>query len=125
MRLISARHEFPDAWYRFGSPTDPSATSQELMLDLSRERFPYRFPDLPLNASKLSIFLIFKDPAQNNKEYTKGAKLLFTITPESGAPWAATELTSNPGLLEGTPPGRRYRASPLVADQALADLAGA
>jgi hypothetical protein len=102
MRLVSLRHDFPEAWYRFGLPTNPSATSQELMLDLSRERF-HRFPDLALNASKLSVFLIFKDPTRNNKEYTKGAKLRFTITPEGAAPWAATEMISNVGVLNGTP----------------------
>lgn len=101
-RLVSLRHDFPDAWYRFRIPSNPSATAQELMLDLSRERFQ-RFPDLPLNASKLSAFLIFKDPTRNNKEYKKGAKLRFTITPEGAAPWAATEMVSDVGVLNGTP----------------------
>ena len=103
MRMISVRHEFPDAWYRFGSPNDPSATSQVLMLDLIRERFPYQFGDLAMNAAKLSAFLIFKDPVQGVSDYTTGANLRFTITPDGGAPWTATELASNMGVLQGTP----------------------
>jgi hypothetical protein len=64
------------------------------------ERFPYRFSGLPLNASKLSTFLIFKDPLQSINAYTKGAKLRFTITPEGEAPWLQLKWPATPASCE-------------------------
>lgn len=103
MRMISVRHEYPDAWHRFGHPSDASAASQLLELDLSRERFPYQFRGQDLITSRLSAFLIFKDPVKGIKDYTSGGVLHFTITPDGASAWPRDKFTSTDAVLRGTP----------------------
>ncbi|MFS8979720.1 neuraminidase-like domain-containing protein [Cupriavidus necator] len=103
MRLISVRHEYPDAWHRFGHPANASATSQQLELDLSLERFPYQLKGKKLIASQLSAFLIFKDPVKGIKDYKSGGELRFTITPDGAPAWPSDEFTSTTAVLRGTP----------------------
>lgn len=103
MRLISVRHEFPDAWHRFGRPVDQSATSQVLTLDLALDRFPYQFRGRQLTVSELSVFLIFKDSEKSVKDYATGGKLRFTVTPDGEPSWPTQELVSNSNILGGTP----------------------
>ena len=85
MRMISVRHEYLVAWHRFGHPSDPSAASQLLELDLSRERFPYQLRGRDLIASRLSAFLIFKDPVKGIEDYTDGGALRFIVTPDGAS----------------------------------------
>jgi Tc toxin complex TcA C-terminal TcB-binding domain/ABC toxin N-terminal region/Neuraminidase-like domain/Salmonella virulence plasmid 28.1kDa A protein len=103
MRLFSSRHEFPDEWYRFLHPSDQTATSQTMVLDLSMERFPYLFRGTTLTITKVDAFLTFRDAASIT-DYAKGSSLPITLTSEGnpvGTP--KTTLASDPALFGGTP----------------------
>jgi hypothetical protein len=103
MRLFSARHEFPNDWYRFLHPTDQSATSRSLTLDLAQERFPYPFKGKELDAYKIDGFLTFQDRADGIANYTKGSPLKFTLTPEGNASLPPDQLISLPTAFDGAP----------------------
>lgn len=60
-RLFSAKHEFPTEWYRFLHPTDSTATSQTLQLDLTKERFPFQFRGKTITISQVTMFLKLKE----------------------------------------------------------------
>jgi hypothetical protein len=77
-RLFSAKHEFPDAWYRFLHPGD-SETMHVLDLDLARERFPFRFRSskMELVLHSMTIFLKLKEGI--NKA---GNDLRFALAPD-------------------------------------------
>jgi hypothetical protein len=101
MRLFSARHEFPDVWYRFTNPVDATVTAQSLPLDLAAERFPYLYRGRALSVSHIDVFLAFKD----NSLFAGGAGLAFTLTPD-GEPAIAGTLTRSQSLFNGTPYAR-------------------
>ena len=59
-RLFSARHEFPTAWHRFLYPTDQPA-QQQLVLDLTSDRFPFQYRNRPINITQVELILKLKD----------------------------------------------------------------
>jgi hypothetical protein len=99
MRSFSARHEFPDAWYRFLRPADQNAISQQMTLDVSIERFPYLFRGRQISISSLDMFLIFAD-LKDTAVYAGAQPLALTITPEGQT---AIPGQLQPGVLAGTP----------------------
>jgi len=101
IRSFSSRHEFPDNWYRFLNPASQNATTQEITLDLSAERFPYLVRGRDLSISKLELFFVFKD-LSDTAVYRSGQPLAVSITP-SGRSAIPTTLVSDTGLFAGTP----------------------
>ena len=106
-RLFSAKHEFPSEWYRFLHPTDASASSQALQLELTQERFPFQFRGRAIQISQVDVFLKLKDAldplAQDGKtyaeEYVAGDPLTVSLSP----PGVEMELRSEPSLMGGIP----------------------
>ncbi|WP_024756736.1 neuraminidase-like domain-containing protein [Streptomyces exfoliatus] len=70
-RMISVRHEFPDAWYRFLNT--PAGAERVLSLPVSKQRFPYFAARGEVRVTRLAVFstgtslpelrLSVKDPA--------------------------------------------------------------
>jgi hypothetical protein len=56
MRLVSARHEFPDAWNAFLHPADTDI-EHTLELELTEDRFPYPFHGLGIKITRMELFL--------------------------------------------------------------------
>ena len=103
MRMFSAKHEFPEDWYRFLHPANLNAVAQSFVLDLSRDRFPYLFRGRTLAASKINVFLNFKDSFKDNAIYRGGTALKFTMTPEGDASLPQNSLASITNILGGMP----------------------
>lgn len=101
MRLFSVKHEFPNEWYRFLRPTDQNAASQSMTMDLAMERFSYLFRGRTLAASKIDVFLNFRD-GTSIRDYGAGSPLGFTLTPDGGDPLPA-QLDSIASAFAGTP----------------------
>jgi hypothetical protein len=55
VRLLSAAKDFPDAWYLFRHPSDPSATTFSLQLTIGPERFPFLYRDRISGISELTL----------------------------------------------------------------------
>jgi hypothetical protein len=66
VRLFSAKHEFPTAWYSFLHPADITATNQTLQLDLTQERFPFLLRGKTITLRQLKMFLKLKDEFASN-----------------------------------------------------------
>jgi len=97
MRLFSVREEFSAAWHRFLHPAE-SGSSPLLDLNLSRDRFPFRSPDLNLVLKTMTFLFVTESSA--SAEGLVG-KLSF-VDPASGASTEATPrsstFTSDPAL---------------------------
>ena len=102
-RMFSLRHEFPEAWARFGNPTDPSSTLQQLEIPLSPERFPYQLRGRQLSVSRLGLFLIFRDPSSGIREYKRNEKLKFTVKPTEQSAWLSAKFECLNSVLDDTP----------------------
>ncbi len=97
-RLFSAKHEFPNDWYRFLHPTnDTDPTS--LSLDLARERFPFPVRRQSMQINTVRLFLSFKDTIG----YPEGiGPLTLELTPPTGSP-IEEALQSDKSVLNGLP----------------------
>jgi len=78
IRTFSARHEFPNEWYRFLNPSDSTATSQILKLDLTMDRFPFLLRGKNIQIDKVGLFLNFRE-AKYYTDYPEGQPLDFTL----------------------------------------------
>lgn len=56
-RLISVRHEFPNEWARFCSPSDATAPTQQFTLELPIERFSFRFRGWQLHVREVEVLM--------------------------------------------------------------------
>lgn len=65
-RLFSAKHEFPDAWYRFLHPAQ--GQSAALTVDLSKNRFPFQFRNRAITISSAMLFLKTKKLAEDQDD---------------------------------------------------------
>ncbi|MFF8610711.1 neuraminidase-like domain-containing protein [Streptomyces sp. NPDC015346] len=93
-RMISVRHEFPDAWHRFLNT--PAGAERLLSLPVSKRRFPYFAARGEVSVTRLSVFstgtalpefrLSIKDPVAG-----AGPERTFTLT-AGGSP-DAPDLT--------------------------------
>jgi hypothetical protein len=63
-RLFSAKHEFPNDWYRFLRPKEDQ-TDQSLQVNLDKERFPFQFRDETITITKVEFFLKLKGLSQD------------------------------------------------------------
>ena len=110
-RLFSAKHEFPTGWHRFLNPTDPK-NPQPLILDFSKERFPFQFRSKKLTISNVEFFLDLKDeikpgtqpPKTYTQAYASGTPLNITLrSPDNGDTGGSKPLNSNLSSLSGIP----------------------
>ncbi len=115
-RMFGARHELPDAWQRFLSPAGDA--DHELVLDLSKNRFPHLVRDRDIKIDKVRLVLVLSDarvPGQPGKSfadvYAKATSLKITLTPPGTIDKngklivndKSGELVSNPVFLDGAP----------------------
>ena len=107
VRLFSARHEFPGEWHRFLHPTE-TADPQSLQLELTPERFPFRFRGTQIRIDRVELFLRLKDGVQYPTEV--GQQLRLFVRPPDAA---ATPMDSLPNgtlvpetSLDGMPKAR-------------------
>ena len=127
-RMFSLRHEFPTEWYQLLSP-QPGDGSQNMMLPLTSERFPYQYRGWKITITAVDICLKFKninDPKRFpgtgspqaefqsaggnlNVYVTPGPMPLKNVTPQPPAsePRAANTITlnSNSNFMNGAPYG--------------------
>jgi hypothetical protein len=87
-RYFSARHEFPNEWHQFLHPVE-SATSQDLEIKLTRERFKFLFRNKKINTSNLELFLNLKDGIESSE----GDGVQFVLTHPGGT---TPPITLNP-----------------------------
>jgi len=64
-RLFSAKHEFPNDWYRFLRPKEDQ-TDQSLQVNLDKERFPFQFRDETITITTVEFFLKLKGLSQDS-----------------------------------------------------------
>jgi hypothetical protein len=71
MQGFSVRHEFSDAWYRFLHVSEADG-SQSLVLEITRDYFPYLFHSKTIKISKVSVLLVLVDASDydNSKPLT-------------------------------------------------------
>jgi hypothetical protein len=105
-RLFNLKHEFPSDWYRFLQPTDPNANTQSLQMNLTYERFPFRFRGKTIQIGEADLFLSFKDSTglaayQLSGVDGKGAPLNVSLT--NGGASISGSLKSDTAILESTP----------------------
>lgn len=119
VRFFSARHEFPAEWHAFLNPTE-TVENQFLSLNLTVERFPFRYRGKAISINRVDLFLRFKDvhDAQTYLQdgtplgdYVAGKPLAVGVTPP-GSPAVSTQLKSDKSLFNGLP-----HASADVSDQ--------
>jgi peptidoglycan hydrolase-like protein with peptidoglycan-binding domain len=115
-RIFSLCHEFPSDWYNFLNPL-ASSPDQSMTLNLTQERFPFRYRGKKIQIYEIDIFLIFRG-IYNPTTYTAngtplgdyaakgsgGALKLSATAPGGGTPMT-TQLVSNSVLLNGVPYG--------------------
>ena len=90
LRMFSARHEFPNDWYRFFNPEDVNAEIQTLKLNLTKERFPFLLLGKDFAIESMELILNFKE-YEYVKDYKNGQALPISIADSSPLPF-----TSNP-----------------------------
>jgi hypothetical protein len=72
-RFFSLRHEFPSEWYKFLSPQSGDV-SQNLLLQVEAERFPYQYRGKKIAVTQLSVLMKFKDD-RNTRKFKSGTAL--------------------------------------------------
>jgi hypothetical protein len=77
--MFSARHEFAAEWYRFLHP-NPNDATQELALDLSKERFPFPFRNRSIAIASVQAVLKLETQAAQAL-YDGGTSLTATLLP--------------------------------------------
>jgi hypothetical protein len=101
MRAFSLRHEFSNDWYNFLRPRD-AVPDQTLVINLTQDRFPFRYRGKKIQIYQLDMFLKFRDiydPVQFTAngtplgDYAGGGALRLNVTPPSGMP-SALQLVS-------------------------------
>ncbi|MEU3429839.1 neuraminidase-like domain-containing protein [Streptomyces gardneri] len=88
-RMISVRHEFPDAWHRFLNT--PTGADRVLALPISKRRFPYFASRGEVHVTRLAVFSVGSDTALSElrlsvKDPTAddGPARTTTLTPSGG-----------------------------------------
>jgi Tc toxin complex TcA C-terminal TcB-binding domain/ABC toxin N-terminal region/Neuraminidase-like domain/PA14 domain len=121
-RMFSLRHEFPSDWYNFLN-SQASSPDLSMTLNLTQERFPFRYRGRKIQIYQLDLFLIFRDlnnPAVYTADGTplgdyaaKGAAgaLVLSVTPPGGTA-KNTQLLSNTALLQRVPYGTVPQTTP-------------
>ena len=107
LRLFSLKHEFQTEWYRFLNPLDPAATSHSLLLDLTRERFPFHVRTKALTLEAMTLFLKMGEdfvydernglgfhPGPEDQKQSGSANFATVGSPIKDLPFARADLTS-------------------------------
>jgi hypothetical protein len=98
LRLVSARHEFPNEWQRFLQGTGPEAF-QALAFELTPERFPYQYRGKKFSISRVDLFL----QVNNQQVYSETTPLKVQLLPPDQPDGESMELRSNSGDNNGLP----------------------
>ncbi len=101
VRLYSAKHEFPNAWYRFLSP-QAAAPAQSLAFELTADRFPFQFRSREVHIQRVELFWKLKTDEATKAYREQGAPLTVALTAPAESP-VAGQLTSVPSVLNGMP----------------------
>jgi hypothetical protein len=112
-RLVSLRHEFPNEWARFLSPTNATAARQELIAELPMERFSFRFRGWQMHVREVEVLMPLQDfrddkglPIIALNEY-RGKPLdvgLSFLAPNGSVVVSTIDtLASSRGVMGGTP----------------------
>jgi hypothetical protein len=124
-RSFSLRHEFPTDWYNFLNPL-ASSPDQSMTLNLTQERFPFRYRGMKIQIYEVDIFLIFRDlydpttyaadgtPLGDYSAKGAGGVLKLNLTAPAGTA-KTTQLVSNNALLNGVPYGTIPQPPPAPA----------
>lgn len=92
--MFSAKHEFSDEWHRFLHPT-AEAKDQRLRLEVSPERFPFRFRGREIKVTDVDVLFLVNDertvpssgpPKTYRQAYAEGTPLKVLVTPAGGDP---------------------------------------
>lgn len=104
-RLFSARHEFPNDWYRFLNPIDGTTDHQTLTLDLGPDRFPFPFRAPAAITMKEMEFYLKLKPGVTYKNNAVGTNLRFDFGKQEEDPpsYAGNELLVAENLFAGLP----------------------
>jgi len=92
------RHEFPNEWFRFIQPSDQTATSQIMQLELKQERFPFQLRGKAITINDVILFLKLK----NGFNYDESVSpLLLSLgidntTTDNTTPAMTFKITSSP-----------------------------
>jgi hypothetical protein len=92
-RFFSAKHEFPDEWYRFLYVPE-SGVGHSLGLDLMLERFPFLYQGKEIELNSWEIFVKLK----SGMEYQGGDPLFLDLIQEGQSQFKDNELTLDPVL---------------------------
>lgn len=114
VRLFSARHEFPEQWYRFLHPEE-GAQQEVLALPLDDDRFPYEpgSPDRVITRVQLIVL-----PADGSS-FTSGVSIPAALTPPEGSS-IATALSTT--LTEADLAGRREAMGEWTLNVAVSEI---
>jgi len=101
VRLFSLRHEFPTEWYKFLNPLSADA-SQNMLLALTKERFPFQYLGRKISVSQVDLLLKFKD-IYDSQQFTTGTPLGDFVNGQ-GAPSLLNVYVSQAAFSMGQPP---------------------
>ena len=112
-RAFSLRHEFPSDWYNFLHPPD-SVPDQTMAINLTQDRFPFRYRGKKIQIYQIDMFLRFRDIFDPVKYTANGTPLgdyvatavwlKLNIAPPGGGA-IPLQLVSNAAVLAGVPYG--------------------
>jgi hypothetical protein len=124
MRAFSLRQEFSTEWFRFLHPEDAEA-GQSMALDLSKDRFPYRFRGRHIEITGVDAFLNLADGVS----YPSGAanELIAHLGRADDPAAPESNFHASAAVMDGTPRGLYdFESSPqeLGAWRLFADDAG-
>jgi hypothetical protein len=112
VRLFSARHEFPNEWYRFLNPTDLAAQQQILEFALEKDRFPLLFSNERFTITLRDIQLFLK--LKGGFSYEDTATLVFNKDSNPQSPPKFTITDSPIGTEDSKLP---FAIFPGISDQ--------
>ena len=112
-RLISLRHEFPNEWARFCTPSDATAPKQEFTLELPMERFAYRFRGWQMHIREVEVLMPLRDFRDDSGAWVnaigeyrgKPLDIGLSFLANNGSPIVSTvgTLASTRAILNNTP----------------------
>jgi hypothetical protein len=114
-RMLSARHDFPDAWQALLADTGDTPT---LTLPVGTDRLPFVFQGRDPRVDAVAVAVNLADRRTTDgrtiaEAYQQGSALTLALAGTAGP---APELRSDPGVLQGDPPARFAVSLPLAPE---------
>jgi hypothetical protein len=97
--MFSAKHEFSGEWHRFLHPKDTD-DKQVLRLELTPERFPFRFRGTTLEVKQVELFMKLRNETDEQK-YRDGAELTIFVKAPTLTEYKSEILESDPSTFGG------------------------